>query len=90
MFLKKNKTVKNMIENLSRGPATIIPNRVEEPMDKPSLTNRPDKPVTPKQPGGCNHTYILIPGSYKKGKTGFQLTAYCMHCMDVQVKHHDH
>ena len=54
--------------------------------DKPSLTNRPDKPVTarkapPSQNLGCNH-------KYKQAVTynNIELMFFCEKCLDVQRK----
>ena len=53
--------------------------------DKPSLTNRPDKPVTARKPppsqNPCNH-------KYKQAATenANELIFFCEKCLDVQRK----
>ena len=54
--------------------------------DKPSLTKRPDKPVTarkapPSQNPGCNH-------KYKQAVTdnANELVFFCEKCMDIKKK----
>ena len=52
--------------------------------DKPSLTNRPDKPVTARKPPvshGCNH-------KYKQAVTdnANELVFFCEKCMDIKKK----
>ena len=54
--------------------------------DKPSLTNRPDKPVTvrkppPSQNPGCNHKY-----KQAATDTAYELIFFCEKCLDVQRK----